>query len=154
MNPPISPDTIQAIATILGVEARQYGDHYRFEVHGGEANRHLTLEVHPSLLIGNEMGALVSVFTPGANLQLQHVSGVVVSELLGEITFVAESGGKVSGLIVEREGACSMYSNVDRTLLSGDFTTMGPEVMMSTLALSLTELILPDQEQAAGGAEG
>lgn len=153
MNPPITVDTIQAIASILGVEARRYGDHYRFEVHHGDANRHLTLEVHPALVIGDETGALVSVFTPSANLQLQHVSGVVVSELLGEITFVAESGGKVSGLIVEKEGACSMYSNVDRSLLSGDFTTMGPEVMMSTLALSLTELILPEEEQAPGGGE-
>lgn len=152
MNLPISDETIQAIAEILGVEARRYGDHYRFEVQGVDATRKLTLEVHPNLTIGAGQAALVSVYTPSANLQLQHVSGVVVSKLLGEITFVAEAGGKVSGLIVEKEGACSMYSNVDRSLLSGDFTTMGPEVMMSTLALSLTELILPEDSPGLEGS--
>jgi hypothetical protein len=147
MSVPISEETIHAISGILGVEGRLYGNHYRFEVVGEDPTRHLTLEVYPLVSIGESEGALVSVFTPNANLQLQHVSGVVVSEMLGEITFVAESGSKISGIIVEKEGGCSVYSNVDRSLLSGDFTRLGPEVMMSSLALSLTELILPDDSE-------
>jgi hypothetical protein len=75
-----------------------------------------------------------------------------MSELMGEVTFFAEAGGKISGLIVEKEGGCSLYSNVDRSMLSGDFTTLGPEVMLSGIALSLTELMLEEgdeQEQDA-----
>jgi hypothetical protein len=91
------------------------------------------------------------VYTPTAHLQLHFCTGYVVSKLLGEITFVAESDGKLSGLTVEREGGCSLYANVDRSILSGDFTTLGPEVMLSGIALSLTENILP-QAQAPGPA--
>ena len=67
--------------------------------------------------------------------------------MLGEITFVGESDGKLSGLTIEREGGCSLYANVDREILSGDFTKLGPEVMLSGIALSLTESILPPQIQ-------
>ena len=61
--------------------------------------------------------------------------------------YTAEAGGKISGLIVEKEGACSLYSNVDRGMLSGDFTKLGPEVMLSGIALSLTELMLDEGEE-------
>jgi hypothetical protein len=64
---------------------------------------------------------------------------MVVSEVLGEVTFIAEEKGKISGLIVERQGGCSLFANVDRALVSGDFTKLGPEVMLSGIALSLTE---------------
>ena len=40
-----------------------------------------------------------------------------------------------------------MYANVDRDILYGDFTKLGPEVMLSGIALSLTESILPPQTQ-------
>jgi hypothetical protein len=64
--------------------------------------------------------------------------------MLGEVTFIGEHDGKVSGLIIEKEGGCSLYANVDRALLSGDFTQLGPEVMLSGIALSLTESVLPE----------
>jgi len=147
MNFEFTQDHIARIATILGVEAKHYGNHYRYELRGGvDAERKLSLEVYPRIPIGDMEGVLVSVFTPNSNLQLQHCSGIVISELMGEVTFFAESGGKISGLIVEREGGCSMYSNVDRGLLSGDFTKLGPEVMLSGIALSLTELTLSEDD--------
>jgi hypothetical protein len=59
------------------------------------------------------------------------------------VTFIGEHQGKVSGLIVEKEAGCSLYANVDANLLSGDFTQLGPEVMLSGIALSLTEHLLP-----------
>ena len=59
------------------------------------------------------------------------------------MTFIGEHEGKLSGLIIEKEGGCSLYANVDREMLSGDFTRLGPEVMLSGIALSLTEALLP-----------
>ncbi len=145
MNFEFSNDDIQRIADTLGVEARHRGNNFRFEIFGEEPGRKVALEIYPRIPIGDDEGALVSVYTPNAHLQLHFCSGFVVSEILGEITFIAEHGGKLSGLIIEKEGGCSMYSNVDRKLLSGDFTKLGPEVMLSGIALSLTELILPDE---------
>lgn len=140
-------DHIAQISRILGVEARHYGNHYRFEIKGNDPARKVSLEIYPRIAIGEKDGTLVSVFTPNSNLQLQHCSGLVVSELMGEVTFFAEGGGKMNGLIVEREGGCSLYSNVDRSMLSGDFTKLGPEVMLSGIALSLTELMLDESDE-------
>lgn len=140
-----SPEDIKTIATTLGVEARSWGNNFRYEVQGEEAERRVVLEIYPTIPIGADEGALVSVYTPNTHLQMHFCSGYVVSDMLGEVTFVAEHGGKLTGLIVERGGGCSMYSNVDRALLSGDFTKLGPEVMLSGIALSLTEMILPEE---------
>ncbi len=147
MNDLFSEEQIAGIGLVLGAEPRRENTLIRFDVPAAQDARRVTVEIYPRIPIGQTEGALVCVYTANANLQLQHCSGVVVSEMLGEVTFVAEFGGKVSGLIVEKGGGCSLYANVDRSLLSGDFTTLGPEVMMSGIALSLTEMVLPDDDE-------
>lgn len=136
-------DDLQKISQILGTPAKHKGNNYRFEIENRENARKLALEIYPDIQIGHTTGNLISVYAPTAHLQLHFCTGYVVSEMLGEITFVGEQGGKLSGLIIEREGGCSLYANVDRSILSGDFTTLGPEVMLSGIALSLTETVLP-----------
>lgn len=145
---------IRKISQILGVPSKHRGSNYRFEVENKTLNRKLSLEIYPDINIGHRKGNLISVYTPTAHLQLHYCTGYVVSKLLGEITFVAESNGKLSGLTVEREGGCSLYANVDREILSGDFTTLGPEVMLSGIALSLTENILPQSTPLPAGTTG
>jgi len=139
----ITEKDIRKIESVLGVSSKRRGNNYRFEIVNRSAQRKLALEIYPNIVIGKRKGILISVYTPTAHLQLHFCTGFVVSKLLGEITFVGESDGKLSGLTIEREGGCSLYANVDRAILSGDFTTLGPEVMLSGIALSLTESILP-----------
>lgn len=138
----------ETFARILGVQPKLSGRTVRFEIENSEQNRKLALEIYPGIPIGKRKGTLVSVYTPTAHLQLHFCTGYVVSEMLGELTFIGEESGKLSGLTVEREGGCSLYANVDREILSGDFTTLGPEIMMSGIALSLTESILPKERSA------
>ena len=133
------------LGSVLGVSAKHKGNNVRFEIENKSTQRRLALEIYPAIRIGSRRGNLVSVYTPNAHLQLHFCSGFVVSRMLNEVTFIGEFQGKLSGLIVEREGGCSLYANVDRELLSGDFTQLGPEVMMSGIALSLTETILPEK---------
>lgn len=128
----------------LGVEGKTRGNNVRFEVEDSSTKRKLAVEVYSNIPIGKQRGNLVTVYTHNAHLQLHFCSGYIVSEMLGEVTFIGEHDGKVSGLIIEKEGGCSLYANVDRALLSGDFTQLGPEVMLSGIALSLTESVLPE----------
>lgn len=135
---------IEKIAAVLGVPAKHRGNNYRFVLENPEDGRKLSLEIYPDIPIGDKQGSLISVYTHNTHLQLHFCTGFVVSEMLGEVTFVAEHMGRLAGLIIEREAGCSLYANVDASLLSGDFTKLGPEVMLSGIALSLTEHILPD----------
>lgn len=136
---------IDKIAKVLECEPKYKGNNYRFVIENEENKQHISLEIYPDIPIGNKEGNLISVYTPNAHLQLHFCSGYVVSEMLGEVTFISECGDKLSGLIVEREAGCSLYANVDSSILSGDFTKLGPEVMLSGVALSLAEDILPEK---------
>lgn len=134
---------IKKLAQLLQVIPKLIGHSVRFEIENKEQRRKLAVEIYSNIDIGNRKGNLISVYTPTAHLQLHFCTGYVISKMLGEITFIGESDGKLSGLTIEREGGCSLYANVDRDILSGDFTKLGPEVMLSGIALSLTETILP-----------
>jgi hypothetical protein len=136
---------LKKLEQVLEVKPKRIGNSVRFEIDNKKQMRKLAVEIYSNIDIGNQKGNLISVYTSTAHLQLHFCTGYVVSKMLGEITFVGESDGKLSGLTIEREGGCSLYANVDREILSGDFTKLGPEVMLSGIALSLTESILPPQ---------
>ncbi len=136
---PIEEKDIRRIAEVLGVEPIREENSYRFVLENPEEGRRLSLEIYPQIQMGKESGCLVTVYTQTSHLQLHACTSYVVSELLGEVTFVAEHEGRISGLIIERGAGCNLYANVDRSMLSGDFTQLGPEVMLSSIALSLAE---------------
>ncbi len=117
-------------------------DHFRIKVSNQEERRILVLEVYPETSLGKRRGMLVVVYTGTSHLQLHNCNGFVMSEELGEITFVTEKGGSLSGLVVEKGASCSLYASIDRELISSDFTQLGVEVMLSGVALSLAEEIL------------
>lgn len=138
-------DDFDRIASVLEAKFKKAGRCYRLVLENTEADRKLSLEIYSDIPIGKRRGTLISVYTRSTHLQLHFCSGFVVSEMLGEVTFVGEFDGRLSGLTIEKGAACSLYANVDSSLLSGDFTKLGPEVMLSGIALSLVEHILPDQ---------
>ena len=95
--------------------------------------------------MGPDQGVMVNVYTPSAHAQLHFCTGFVASDVLGEVTFIGENSGRISGIIVEKDAAYSVYSNVDASILSGNFTKLGPEVMLSGIALSLAEHLLENK---------
>ena len=136
------------IGKVIGAEQVSFqADHFRFVVENNEEKRSLRLEIYPEVTLGRTRGMLVVVYTGNSHLQLHNCTGYVVSEELGEVTFVAETEERLSGLVVERGAACSQYAALNRELISSDFTQLGVEVMLSGVALSLAEEILTDQRK-------
>jgi hypothetical protein len=138
---------IESIGAVLKVKASKRGNCYRFDLDDKKSKRKLSVEIYPAIKTGKRSGNLISVYTINSHLQLHQCTGYLASEMLGEVTFYSEAGGKISGLIIEREAGCSLYANVDRSVLSGDFTRFGPEVMLSSIALSLAETQLSTGEK-------
>jgi hypothetical protein len=139
---------VEQIAGIIGADQVEWQtDHYRLKVTAEQVKRMLVLEIYPDTALGKNKGSMIVVYTNSSHLQLHNCSGFVVSEELGEVTFVGENAGFISGLVVEKEAACSLYANISRDLISSDFTRLGVEVMLSGVALSLAEDIFdPDSE--------
>lgn len=145
----LTRDNVELIAETLGVPAQLSDSSVRFELsHDGTA-RTLTVEIHFALELPKDLadaseGSLVSVYGTNSFLQLHRCTGFITSKELGEVIFFARTGGVTNGLVVEREAACSLHANVDNRLLSADFMSLPPELVMSTVALSLTDSLFDD----------
>jgi hypothetical protein len=133
-------ENIDAIGKVLGTTPKPLGnDVFRFEVKNEEEPRKLALEIHLGLDVNDEQMNMVSVYAYNTFLQLHNCTAFVASEMLQQVTFFGKSGSKTSGLIVEKTAGCSLYANVDNSILSGDFTQLPEDLMMCGIALSLTE---------------
>lgn len=132
-------DRAQEIAEVLGVPFKQTSDVIRFEVQDEVSGRKLALEIHMGLEVDGKKTNLVSVYSSSTFLQLHNCTGIIASELLEQVTFFGKNGVQTTGLIVEKSAGCSIYANVDEQLLKGDFTRLPTEVMMCSVALSLTD---------------
>jgi hypothetical protein len=139
-------DAARVVAVLNADKYVFQDDHFRIRLENREEKRLLTLEIFPRIPLGDREGMLVVVYTASAHLQLHNCSGYVCSDELGEVTFVAETGGTLSGIVVEQGAACSLYAGLDRNLISTDFTKLGVEVMLSGVALSLAEEIISPPE--------
>lgn len=143
-----SKEEAEKIGGILGAEkVVEDPDKFRLKVINHEERRTLSLEILPETSLGKTRGMLVVVYTGNSHLQLHNCTGYVISEELGEVTFVSESGDRLSGLVVERGASCSLYAALNKELISSDFTQLGVEVMLSGVALSLAEEILSNDKK-------
>lgn len=134
------------IGSVLGAEKLTFEkDHFRLKITNPEEKRLMTLEVYPEVDLGKTRGMLIVVYTGNSHLQLHNCTGFLISEELGEVTFVAETANRLSGLVVERGASCSLYAGLSRELISSDFTKLGVEVMLSGVALSLAEELLGEE---------
>lgn len=129
---------IAAIGKVLGITAKPKGNNVRFELTNAKERRQLALEIYPGIMIGRKKGNLISAYTHNTHFQLHFCDGYVVSEDVGEVTFISESKDKMSAIVIEREGGCTFYANVDRKILSGDYRMLAIDVMLAGIALSLT----------------
>ena len=134
---------VEKIGRVLGAEKITFEkDHHRLRISNQEEKRILVLEIYPEIDLGKTRGMLIVVYTGNSHLQLHNCTGYVISEELGEVTFVTETPRQLSGLVVERGASCSLYAGLNRGLISSDFTKLGVEVMLSGVALSLAEEVL------------
>ncbi len=135
-------DIKKIISCLKPYSVTQEKDHYRLSLVNEKEKRKVNLAIYPEANLGKDSGSMVVIYAGNCHLQLHSCSGYVISDELGEVTFIGENGGKLAGLVVEREAACALYANVSRKLISQDFTKLGVEVMLSGVALSLAEEIL------------
>jgi hypothetical protein len=134
-----TPDNLEEISRVFGSEPKQTGQVFRFSISNYSNDLKIALEIHIGLEIDDVKTNIVSIYSQNVFLQLHNCTGFVASDTLQQVTFFGKLGGQTTGLIVERTGGVNMYSNVDDNLLKGDFTKLPPEIMMCSVALSLTE---------------
>jgi hypothetical protein len=139
-----SASDFQKIALALETEVSFQGNVARLACQDTSTGRKLSLEIHAQLDTPVGVQNLVSVYGFNAFLQLQNCTGFLASQELGEVIFFAKQNDQTCGLIVEKIGGCSLYANVQDALLQSDFLSLPPELLMSSVALSMTESLFSD----------
>ncbi|MDR9365438.1 MAG: hypothetical protein RI575_08875 [Balneolaceae bacterium] len=135
-------DNILSIGKVLESTPKRLGnDVYRLEMDNQEDGRKLALEIHLGLEVDEKRMNMVSVYSGNTFLQLHNCTAFIASEMLKQVTFFGKQNGITSGLIIEQGAGCSLYSNVDDSVLTGDFTQLPEDMMMCGVALSLTDTL-------------
>jgi hypothetical protein len=131
----LSSETVSTIARVLNARAESLGSETTLHIEPAESTRvALTLS---SLADGR---TVISAQTVHGYFELHDVSRFVPVDP-GEVIFVAEVGEKISGLVVGREGTCSLFANADRSTLSADFAELEPALLLAAMQLGLAENI-------------
>ncbi|HEY5123517.1 MAG TPA: hypothetical protein VIL99_01070 [Ignavibacteria bacterium] len=98
-------------------------------------------DISLELIIDGVKSILVSVYTNNSHFQLQSCDKFIISSLLGEVIFISKNGSKISGLIITKQGDCSLYSNVSLSSLRKNFANLNSEKLISAVALSVAETL-------------
>lgn len=132
---PLTDADLDRAAATLGVAPERDGPLVRFALADAASGRRLAVETVRTA----DGTAVVKVYGTESHLELHDCLGLVTSDELGEVIFFARGGGRVSGLVIEKQAACSLYANVPEHLLTADFLTVAPEVAQAAVVLSLSE---------------
>ena len=131
----ISEEDIKSIEELFGKSFDNAANCRSVKLDNTRTNAKISLDI-----LSEESGTyLVSVYTSNSHLQLQNCSRAIISNMLEELIFFSETDTHISGLIISRQGDCSMYAGVDRILLSKDFTELSSEKLLAAVALSVAE---------------
>lgn len=131
----IETNSISLIEELFNVKSQITENSFSFRIAGTKQVSLVNLDI-----IKDEKGEyLISVYTNNCHLQLQSCSGFVISKMLEEIIFIAEEEHKISGLLISKQADCSLYSNVDKSLLNSNFESLDSEKLIAVISLSVTD---------------
>jgi hypothetical protein len=131
----LSSETIQTIATVLGARIERSGNDTVLSIGRDQNSPSIVL----TITFLADGAAVLSAQTIHGYFELHNVDRFVPVEP-DEVIFVAEEGGRISGLVVGREATCSLFANVDRSTLSADFTQLEPSLLLAAMQLGLVEM--------------
>jgi len=131
----LNKESSQKIETLFDRVFEDQGECFSLKIKNIKSKNFISLDIF--FEEGNK--GLISVYTDNAHLQLQSCDGFILSNMLEEVIFISESDDKISGLIISRQGDCSLYSNVKKELLNKDFMELSSEKLLAAVALSVVE---------------
>ncbi|MFZ4589772.1 MAG: hypothetical protein ACOYN6_02150 [Ignavibacteria bacterium] len=130
-------ENLATLEQLFDVKLIKNDNSYSFTLANSKLKNSIALEI----FLDSEGDNLISLYSENSHLQLQSCRYFIISQMLEEIIFYTETESKISGLIISKQGDCSLYSNVDKKTLSSDFLNLNSEKLLSAVALSVIESI-------------
>lgn len=128
-------ESSKKIEALFGRAFEDQGEYISLKIRNIKNKNYISLDI----FFEEDKKGLISVYTDNAHLQLQSCDGFIMSNMLEEVIFISDCDDKISGLIISKQGDCSLYSNVKKELLSKDFMELSSEKLLAAVALSVVE---------------
>lgn len=137
-----TPNDINSINSVFEVQAQNFGDSYTWTIKNNELQDKLILTLYTNILSPKgEIENLVSVTTQVGTFEIHNCNAFMIFEP-DEVFFINSNPDTLSSLIIGKKGTASFYSNIDKSLLSKDITTLDNAYLLAAMQLSLTEFIV------------
>lgn len=133
----LNSENLAVLEKLFDVKLIKNDNSLSFNIVNSKLKNSIALEI----FLDEDGDNLVSLYSENTHLQLQSCRYFIISQMLEEIIFYTENDTQISGLIISKQGDCSLYSNVDKKTLSSDFLNLNSEKLLSAVALSVIESI-------------
>ncbi len=132
-------ENVDKISGVLGVTPDKFDGGWTWKLTNPAISKPLVCTLYHN--IDEENLSLISVQTQHGYYEMHNITDFMVFEP-DEIIFVNAEEKKISCLILGKEGSCSLFSNINRELISSDFSRLDPALLLSAMQLSITESII------------
>jgi hypothetical protein len=133
----LNSENLEVLEKLFDVKLVKNENSLSFNIVNSKLKNSIALEI----FLDEDGDNLVSLYSENTHLQLQSCRYFIISQMLEEIIFYTENDTQISGLIISKQGDCSLYSNVAKKTLSSDFLNLYSEKLLSAVALSVIESI-------------
>lgn len=135
-------EDIDKISKILDCRCEEFPDAWSWSLKNQDTKQAVIFTIYNRVKTGRDKESnLVAVQTQHGYFELHSCTAFILFEP-DEVIFINSEISKVSCLIIGKQATCSLYSNIDREILSTDFTSLDSAVLMSAMQLSLVEELL------------
>lgn len=134
-------EKIKKISAILGVEPDKYDDSWIWKLTSPDTKKPLVCTLYHNIENDSKKLSLISVQTQHGYYEMHNISDLLIFEP-DEVIFINKKSEKISCLILGKEGSCSLFSNIDKNLISADFAELNPALLLSAMQLSITESVV------------
>lgn len=133
---------ISSIERILGEVFSAQENSWTWKLKSQETKQTLIFTIYnDAKLNSNNAGVLISIQTQYGYFELHDCNAFLVFEP-DEIIFINSQENKMSSLVIGKSATCSLFSNIDKSILNSDFSSLDPAVLLAAMQLSITESIL------------
>lgn len=132
----------ELISKILRQKPVEIDNSYTWNIIDPDNLKPLILTIHNDVNIGNnQLGSMVSVQSRHGYYELHNIKHIMAFEP-DEVIFLTEENNTLSCLIIGIRSTCSLYSNINKQLLSSDLSELHPANILSIMQLLITEPLI------------
>jgi hypothetical protein len=138
----LKEDDISKITEILGVSPEVDGNSFTWVLANPQLKQNIVLTVCRNITISEKStGTVATVQSNHGYFEIHNITTFIPFDP-DEIIFIHHDDQFLSSLIIGKGATCSLFSNIDRSILRKDLSELEPATLMAAMQLSIADSII------------